>query len=401
MRFLELTNDFPPNPMFGAGIHVADLVKGLAENGHRALVATRKADGPVRRTLHGGLVEVVNAGERHDADSPLSKGDHLHPRWFMADRLAYNHALLGPLDESESGFDIVHNHDPIMVPLACEAAEANDAPLLTTVHLADVVMERSGVSRPRWIDRHVMRALELEGYRRSSLILAPSEATAGLLRDEYPWCADKVAVVELPCGDRPSAKTSYEMAGPAQILVVSRLDPNKGLVPLIQALGELPPGTVECTVIGAGGMRERLREAAAAAGVTLHFRGALPREEVLGAYREADLLVAPSPLETYGLVLQEAMGAGLPVVATDIPAFTERIDDGVNGLLVPVASGEAGLGPDVSAVAAAVRRLIASADLRRDLGKAAREREIKSTRAYADEIVTTLRAMDLDAWQSA
>jgi glycosyltransferase involved in cell wall biosynthesis len=400
MRFLELTNDFPPNPMFGAGIHAADLVKGLAENGHRAVVATRKADGPARRTLHGGLVEVVNAGGRHDADSVLSKEDRLDPRWFMADRLAYNHALLGPLDEQGAGFDVVHNHDPIMVPLACEAAEAHKAPLVTTVHLADVVMERSGVPRPRWLDRHVMRALEVEGYRRSALILAPSEATAGLLREEYPWCADKVAVVELPCDDRPAVKTSYELEGPARILVVSRLDPNKGLVPLIRALGELPPGAVECTVIGAGGMRERLAREAAEAGVALRFRGALPREEVLGAYREADLLVAPSPLETYGLVLQEAMGAGLPVVAADIPAFAERIDDGVNGLLVPLAPGGAGLGPEASATAAAIAGLVASAELRRDLGETARKRRIPSTKEYAATIVDTLADLNSVARQS-
>lgn len=394
MRFLELTNDFPPNPMFGAGIHAADLVKGLAENGHRAVVATRKAEGPARRVMHGGLVEVVNAGERHDAGSNLSKREQLDSRWFMADRLAYNHALLGQLDEQGSGFDVVHNHDPVMVPLACEAAEAHGAPLVTTVHLADVVMERSGVPRPRWIDRHVMRALEMEGYRRSSLILAPSEATAGLLREEYPWCADRIEVVELPSDDRPAVKTSYEAADPVRILVVSRLDPNKGLVPLIRALGELPPGAAECTVIGAGGMRERLAETAAEAGVALRFLGGLPRREVLDAYRDADLLVAPSPLETYGLVLQEAMGAGLPVVATDIPAFAERIEDGVNGLLVPVADGGGGLGPEASSTAAAVRRLIDSADLRSDLGKAARKRKISSTKDYAGAVVETIRSMN-------
>jgi glycosyltransferase involved in cell wall biosynthesis len=394
MRFLELTNDFPPDPMFGAGIHAADLVKGLAENGHRAVVATRKADGPAFRTLHGGLVEVVNAGGRHDADSALSKGERMDSRWFMADRLAYNHALLDRLDELGTGFDVVHNHDPVMVPLACEAAEAHGAPLVTTVHLADVVMERSGVPRPRWIDRHVMRALEIEGYRRSSLILAPSEATAGPLREEYPWCADRIEVVELPSDDRPALKTSYEAADPVRILVVSRLDPNKGLLPLVRALGELPSGAVECTVIGAGAMRGRLAEAAEESGVALRFRGALPRREVLDAYREADLLVAPSPLETYGLVVQEAMGAGLPVVATDIPPFAERIEDGVDGLLVPVAGDDAGLGPEVTATAAAVGSLIASADLRRELGEAASKREIMSTKDYASVMIEKVRSMN-------
>ena len=82
--------------------------------------------------------------------------------------------------------------------------------------------------------------------------------------------------------------------------------------------------------------------------------------------RGLDILVLPSRFgEGMPMVLLEAMGAGLPVVATPVEGIAELVDDGRNGLLVPP--------EDVEALANAIRRVLEDPALAERLGSAARE----------------------------
>src|SRR5581483_5297522 len=81
-------------------------------------------------------------------------------------------------------------------------------------------------------------------------------------------------------------------------------------------------------------------------------------ESDLGAwYRAADAFAFPSVKEGFGLVVLEALAAGLPVVASDIPVFAEYLDDGESALLVPPG--------DQGSLAAALGRLADDPVLRR------------------------------------
>ncbi len=124
-------------------------------------------------------------------------------------------------------------------------------------------------------------------------------------------------------------------------------------------------------LIEAGGLAERV-----------HATGWLPRRELLALFRFAGALVFPSTFEGFGMPLLEAMAAGIPVACSDIPALRE-------------AAGEAALffdpqSPD--AIAAAVRRLLADADLRRRLIERGRENaaNFSWTRA-AEQTLAALR----------
>jgi glycosyltransferase involved in cell wall biosynthesis len=100
-------------------------------------------------------------------------------------------------------------------------------------------------------------------------------------------------------------------------------------------------------------------------------------------WRTADLFVMPTKNEAFGLVYQEAAAAGLPAIGSRLNAIPEIIDEGWTGLLV-----EPG---DTRQLIAALDTLIASADLRETLGRAAR-RKIEND---ADPEVHRIRMLEL------
>lgn len=94
------------------------------------------------------------------------------------------------------------------------------------------------------------------------------------------------------------------------------------------------------------------------------IRGQTP--EWAAAWHAADLFVMPTRNEAFGLVFQEAAAAGLPAIGSRLNAIPEIVDDGATGLLVTPGA--------IDEIAGAIDRLIASAELRHDMGRAARRK---------------------------
>ena len=105
-------------------------------------------------------------------------------------------------------------------------------------------------------------------------------------------------------------------------LYVGRLDPEKGLDTLLEAFRDVPG---ELVLVGSGGDEPRLRRLA---GERVRFEGAKDRDEVVGYYRDADVFVPPSRSEPWGMVLNEAAAAGLPLVATEESGAAHDLVDG-------------------------------------------------------------------------
>jgi glycosyltransferase involved in cell wall biosynthesis len=141
-------------------------------------------------------------------------------------------------------------------------------------------------------------------------------------------------------------------------LYVGRLDPEKGLETLLKAFREVPG---ELVLVGGGSDEPRLR---ALAGERVRFAGAKDRDELVGYYRDADVFVLPSRSEPWGMVLNEAAAAGLPIVATEESGAAHDLVDG-NGYRV--AAG------DVAALRDALSTLAADPGLRTRMGARSRE----------------------------
>ncbi len=160
-------------------------------------------------------------------------------------------------------------------------------------------------------------------------------------------------------------RREHELGNAQLILYVGRLVSEKGATVLLEAWRQIEGATL--VLVGDGPLAAPL---AAAPGVRL--LGPLPRERLPVAYAAADVALLPSiPTrrfrEPWGLVCNEAMHQGRPVIASDAVGAVAGglVIDGVNGLVVP--AGDAG------ALAGAIDRLLADEALRRNLGEAARE----------------------------
>jgi glycosyltransferase involved in cell wall biosynthesis len=169
--------------------------------------------------------------------------------------------------------------------------------------------------------------------------------------------------------------------GACTFLYVGRLDAEKGLDVLLRAFERVRG---ELVLVGGGTDEERLR---AAAPERVRFLGTRDRDELAAVYAAADVFVLPSRSEPWGMVLNEAAAAGLPLVATEgAGAAHELIEDGVNGFRVPVG--------DEAALADAMRRLAEDPQLRAAAGARSRELVAAFTpEAWADAIAKLLRSV--------
>ena len=138
---------------------------------------------------------------------------------------------------------------------------------------------------------------------------------------------------------------------------------------------------------GDGPERAKLDRIASELGISdrVRFLGFLNQSELPAAYRSADVFVLPSLFEPFGLVVNEAMLCGLPVVVSDrVGAKFDLVRNGENGYVYPAGNLEA--------LAAILRDLLPGAEKRKHMGAASlRRMETWSPREYTDAMV---RAID-------
>jgi glycosyltransferase involved in cell wall biosynthesis len=142
-------------------------------------------------------------------------------------------------------------------------------------------------------------------------------------------------------------------------LFVGRLIKEKGVFDLIEAYSRLSPelrDRMGLVLVGDGKARVELqRRAAVIKPGSLHFPGFVHREHLPSYYGLAETFVFPTYTDTWGLVVNEALACGLPIICTNVAGCAaDLVQDGVNGRIVPAG--------DVSQLAAAME------DMMRDAG---------------------------------
>jgi glycosyltransferase involved in cell wall biosynthesis len=216
-------------------------------------------------------------------------------------------------------------------------------------------------SRPGGPAITALRAARNATVRRAAHVVCPSSFMAELA---VSWGVPEERVTVLPnATPLPEEAVPAHLADRPALVFAGRLTPQKDLDVALQALALIPEATL--TVAGEGAERPRLEALCHELGLggRVHFVGALPRAEVLGLMRAADVVVLSSAWENFPHGLVEALAMGTPVIATRAGGVLEIVEDGRNGLLV-----ESG---DAPAFAAAVRMFLADTALQERLRAAA------------------------------
>ncbi|MCX4746012.1 glycosyltransferase family 4 protein [Kitasatospora sp. NBC_01287] len=327
----------------GIGAHVRSLAQGL--------------------TAHGVKVTLCAPAES-DALFGLSRtGAVFHPVEITPTSGARSDAVaIGELRRAFTGADLVHAHGlraGLLADLALRTAGRlpglrPETPLVVTFHHA---LLATGLERrlQRLMERRVARAADLVLGASSDLVARARELGATDAR-LGPVAAPPREVAGL---DRAAARAALLAPGEPDrplVLAVGRLVPHKGYAQLLDAAHGL--GDVLVLIAGDGPQQAELAERVAAEQLPVRLLG--HRADVPELLAAADLVVIPSRWEARSLVAQEALRAGVPLVATAVGGIPELVGDAAE--LVP--------GGDPAALAAAVRSLLADPGRRAALAEA-------------------------------
>ena len=225
----------------------------------------------------------------------------------------------------------------------------------------------------RYIYRHADAVVAAGDHTKRYLVNegVPSErvfvAATAINNQAYNW--------EVSDKDKASLRQELGIASEQQkiVLYLGRLEEVKGLPYLLEAFASLRRDDTLLILAGKGSKQSHLQQLAREKGITdrVIFAGYVPPEQAVPYYSLAHVYVLPSITvtqgkETWGMVVNEAMNQGVPVIATDAvgAAVGGLVQDGVNGFVVPER--------DSTALAQQLRRILDNPDLRQRLSQNAR-----------------------------
>lgn len=325
----------------GVQVHIRELSRHLRAGGHEVLVLT-----PARRTPDEPWVRAVGRPvdiPYNDSNAPID------PRPWSFGRV--RDALRG------FGPDVVHVHEPFTPSTSLWATLAATAPVVATFH--------SGAERSRLYDvaAPVLRRIARRIVVRIAVSRAAERFASARLGGTFEIVPNGADVQRF-------ARAQPADLGPGvKLLFVGRLDERKGFPTAVAAFASLAGlrEDLHLVVAGDGPQRVAVETLPAAVRDRVRLLGVVPNADLPPYHAACDLFLGTSVGgESFGIVLVEAMAAGLPIVASDIAGYDEVVRDGVEGLLVPPRAP--------AAVAEAVTRILDDPTMAEAMSAAGRER---------------------------
>lgn len=240
----------------------------------------------------------------------------------LAPRKAYFFSLDMIIRLKDSEFDVVHGHCYQSFPLHfCELAKRNKFVISTHFSGATISAFRNCLLK-------LLKPLGRRALKEADIIVAASNYEKEMLCKQFRLNSDKVVVI--PCGVNLNELSSFKKRRQnyLSILYVGRLDWNKGVHYLIDVLPRLQKDVV-LEIVGRGPIENFLKKRAKSLGIynRVRFYHNLSRKDILQMYVNADLFVLLSQYESYGMVVAEALAAGVPCIVANSSALSEWIDN--------------------------------------------------------------------------
>ena len=328
----------------GVNEHVRHTFEELRSLGHDPWIITpkygreRDSEGHVLRVGTGWAVPSNGSVGR------LTVGLRLRPR--VRDLLAAHR------------FDVLHYHEPFVPFLGPAVLTESDTVNIGTFHAF------GGFSPSYWLGRHAAAGLAGRLHGRIAVSGAARHFIERYFPGDYEIIPNGVEIEPFA-----NAQPYEELRdGTLNILFVGRLEDRKGLSYLLRGYHRMRKRHVDARLIVVGNgprLREYRRYVATRRIRDVEFVGHVPLEAKLRYFASADIFCAPSTgQESFGIVLLEAMAAGLPIVASDIHGYKNVVSRNVEGYLVEPRNPRA--------IAAALYKLAGDPDLRHRMGEAGR-----------------------------
>jgi glycogen synthase len=331
-----LSWEYPPRVVGGLGRHVNALARTLAAQGHDVHVVSRDhPDAPAEEILEG--VHVVRVTE---APPVIPFGD-LVP-WVLAFNNRVQSAAARILREYD--VDVIHAHDWLVAHAAAGLKDAFDLPVVATIHATEYGRHQGYLPGPMnklihqfewWLTYEARRVISCSEYMRKQV------------GDIFELPHDKTDVIPNAVATRDFAippeevavfRTAHTPGGERMVLFAGRLEYEKGVQTVLHALDRVVAavGPVVFYVAGVGTYSDELHRQVEELGLSdvVRFTGFLEDHDLRLHYAAADVAVAPSIYEPFGLVAVEAMACGTPVVVGDTGGLREIVSDG-HGLSFP------------------------------------------------------------------
>lgn len=378
MKVLLLTNEYPPNIYGGAGVHIDNLSRELAQ----LMEVDVRSFGDQR--IHRDWLSVRGFGLPETVE--LTAPKPLHSVFGAAQR---------SLDFNKVNIDaqIVHCHT-WYTHLGGILAKLNyGIPLVVTVHSLEPLRPwkreqlQGGYDFSCWVER---TALEM-----ADAIVAVSSGTRADVLQHFNVRSDKVHIIynginlkEFNYQD-PTPTLQHYNIDPQKpyVLFVGRITRQKGIIHLVHAIRYMEEGYQIVLCAGAPDTEEIAREMNAAVEEVSRERAGVfwinemvGKEALIQLYSGAAVFCCPSIYEPFGIINLEAMACETPVVASDVGGIPEVVIHGETGYLVPLAQSReapfAPLHPEDFArdLATQINRLMANPERRARFAKAGRLR---------------------------
>ena len=358
-----------PEYINGAATFTARLARSLADRGHTVDVAWPSADGYRHSSIDGDLRTHRLSSVRLPSKPRL----YACLPWSVKREISSLVTDVAP--------DIVHVQSHFALGRSLiRAAKAAGVPVVATNHfMPENVLPHVPLLRhaPAVVSRAAWRDLG-RVYQQADLLTVPTQRAVQLL----------AAATDLPPAQAISCGIDLDLFRPGPpatphaptLLFVGRLEHEKHVDELLHALSRIAANrAVQLDIVGAGSLRLDLENLSGRLGLhdRVTFHGAVSDDELLQAYRRADVFVMPGTAELQSLATLEAMAAGRPVVAADAMALPHLVADGDNGYLYQPA--------DIDGLSSALVRLLDDLPLRRRMG----ERSLHKARGHSLDATVT------------